>query len=174
MDRRRFLYDLGVFSGGLALACGGLGRRAEVLADTGDLSRFRAAGYGELSPVKPVNGDTAYLALPAGFCYTVIGKTGDKMSDGRPTPAKHDGMATFKVGGELRVVRNHEVHNDKVPRTGLRDRRGESLRRNGRRRHDDDGHRSEDAPRRSRLWQSVGHDDQLCRRSDALGQLDLV
>jgi len=33
------------------------------------------------------------------------------MSDGRPTPRAHDGMAAFKVGRELRIIRNHEVNN---------------------------------------------------------------
>ena len=32
------------------------------------------------------------------------------MSDGYPTPAAHDGMATFNVKGELRLLRNHEIN----------------------------------------------------------------
>ncbi|MBK7705614.1 MAG: DUF839 domain-containing protein [Acidobacteria bacterium] len=118
MDRRRFIHHLGAFSGGLALACSGLGRRAEVLAQTGDVSRFKAPGFGELIPTKALNSEVSHLALPNGFRYTVIGTAGDRMSDGRITPTKHDGMATFKVGGELRVVRNHEVVNDKIPVSG--------------------------------------------------------
>jgi secreted PhoX family phosphatase len=39
------------------------------------------------------------------------------MSDGHPTPRDHDGMATFNVKGQLRLVRNHEL-NDHVGRPG--------------------------------------------------------
>lgn len=118
MDRRSFLYRLGLFSGGLALASGSLTRRAEVFAQTGDLSNFKAFGYGELIPVAAKNTGETYLALPKGFEYNVIGKIGSPMTDKNSTPAKHDGMATFKVGGELRVVRNHEVTNGKIPIPG--------------------------------------------------------
>ncbi|MFN6962221.1 MAG: alkaline phosphatase PhoX [Pyrinomonadaceae bacterium] len=118
MDRRSFLTNLGCAAGSLAIACSGLGRRAEALVQTGDLSRLRAVGYGELSPTAAKNTGEVYLSLPKGFEYTVIGKTGDKMSDGRPTPARHDGMAAFRVGGELRLVRNHEVTGGRVPRPG--------------------------------------------------------
>ena len=68
--------------------------------------------YGPLRPTKSNNTNEIVLALPEGFQYTVIGKTGAKMSDGRPTPPKHDGMAAFAVGNELRLVRNHEVTNN--------------------------------------------------------------
>jgi hypothetical protein len=66
-------------------------------------------GYGPLRPVRSENSGEVLLALPEGFRYTVFGRTGELMSDGRPTPARHDGMAAFEVGGELRLVRNHEV-----------------------------------------------------------------
>ncbi len=118
MDRRRFIHHLGAVSGAFALACSGLGKRAEVFAESGDISRFRAVGFGELVPTKPLNSDINYLALPNGFQYTAFGKAGDLMSDGVKTPTKHDGMATFQVGGDLRLVRNHEVVNDKKPVQG--------------------------------------------------------
>ncbi len=70
-----------------------------------------AGGYGGLLPAKARNTGETILTLPEGFEYTVIGKTGTKMSDGNPTPASHDGMAAFKVKGELRLVRNHEINN---------------------------------------------------------------
>ncbi|MEO1061801.1 MAG: alkaline phosphatase PhoX [Actinomycetota bacterium] len=53
------------------------------------------------------------LLLPGGFRYWSFGWTGDPMSDGRPTPARHDGMGV--VGGSVRgrtpavLIRNHEV-----------------------------------------------------------------
>ncbi|CAN5865594.1 DUF839 domain-containing protein [soil metagenome] len=68
-------------------------------------------GYGPLFPTKANNTGETLLALPRGFQYTVIGKTGAIMSDGRPTPCAHDGMAAFQVGNQLRLVRNHEINN---------------------------------------------------------------
>jgi uncharacterized protein len=69
-----------------------------------------AVGYGGLRATKARNTGEEILRLPDGFEYSVIGKTGTKMSDGNPTPAAHDGMAAFKVKNELRLVRNHEIN----------------------------------------------------------------
>lgn len=118
MDRRDFLYRLGLFSGGLALASSGLLKRAEVFAETGNLSEFKAAGYGELIPTAAKNTGETYLALPKGFEYKVFGKRGGIMSDQNKTPPAHDGMASFKVGREIRLVRNHEVTNSRKPIEG--------------------------------------------------------
>lgn len=65
--------------------------------------------YGVPAPSPAANTGETLLALPPGFQYTVFGRTGDTMSDMRPTPGSHDGMAAFQVGAELRLVRNHEV-----------------------------------------------------------------
>ena len=63
-----------------------------------------AGGYG---PLEPAPGGE--LLLPAGFGYVAFGRTGEIMSDGRPTPGSHDGMAAFDAGdGRVRLVRNHE------------------------------------------------------------------
>jgi uncharacterized protein len=70
-----------------------------------------AGGYGGLRAARARNTGEEILTLPEGFEYNVIGKTGTKMSDGNLTPAAHDGMAAFKVNGELRLVRNHEINN---------------------------------------------------------------
>ncbi len=107
-----------MFSGGLALACSSLGRRAEAFTANGEIGSLRSAGFGKLAPTAAKNTGETYLALPPGFQYNVIGKLGDKMSDGRLTPARHDGMWTFKVGNELRIVRNHEVTGGRIPRPG--------------------------------------------------------
>lgn len=114
MDRRNFLQRLGAASSGLLLASSAFGKRAETFARSGEVSALRAAGYGELVPTAAKNTGETYLALPQGFEYNVLGKAGSLMADGRPTPRAHDGMMTFTVGGELRLVRNHEVAN-KVP-----------------------------------------------------------
>ncbi len=102
MNRRAFLSDFTVFTGSLVLACNSFGRRAEFLAQTGDLSAYQAVGYGDLIPAVTKNTGESFLALPKGFDYNVMGKVGTKMTDERLTPARHDGMATFKVGKELR------------------------------------------------------------------------
>jgi secreted PhoX family phosphatase len=70
-----------------------------------------AGGYGALTPIKSVNTGEPMLALPEGFQYTIIGRAGEKMKDGNLTPLRHDGMATFRIKDELRVVRNHEINN---------------------------------------------------------------
>ncbi len=118
MDRRSFISILGASSGGLALACSGLLRRAEAFAEKGDLAKLRSSGYGELLPTASKNTRETFLALPRGFEYNIIGKADSPLTDGRPTPRLHDGMATFKVGHELRIVRNHEISGGKVPRPG--------------------------------------------------------
>lgn len=101
--RRDFLVSAGMAGvGATSLAC--LVNRAALTVDAPPL-------YGPLQPTKSTNTNETVLALPEGFQYTVIGKTGAKMSDGHATPAKHDGMAAFQVGTELRLVRNHEVTN---------------------------------------------------------------
>ena len=120
MDRRTFISRLTVTSGALALASTGLGRRAESIATLGvDAAGIKAVGYGELLPTAAKNTGEVLLALPRGFEYTVIGKTESPLADGRLTPRAHDGMATFKVGRELRMIRNHEVSGGRVPRAGI-------------------------------------------------------
>ena len=117
MDRRSFISNLSVSSAALALASTGLGRRAERIANLGaDSTGVKAVGFGDLIPTASKNTGETLLALPRGFEYTVIGKADDPLSDGRKTPRAHDGMATFKVGRELRIVRNHEVTLGRIPR----------------------------------------------------------
>ncbi len=118
MDRRSFLYNLSLFSGGLALAANGLTNRAEAFSESGNLAKFKTIGYGELVPTPAKNTGETYLALPKGFEYNVFGIKGNVMSDGQKTPRAHDGMATFKVKDELRIVRNHEITNGKLPIVG--------------------------------------------------------
>jgi len=116
MNRRNFLWQ--ATTAGTALALGGFTRRAEALAEKRNFADFRARGFGELVPAATKNTGETFLALPPGFEYNVIGKVGSQMSDNNKTPRAHDGMAAFKVGSELRVVRNHEVTNGRVPKAG--------------------------------------------------------
>ncbi|HEX4934585.1 MAG TPA: alkaline phosphatase PhoX [Gemmatimonadaceae bacterium] len=60
-------------------------------------------GYGALVEAGPE------LALPVGFTYSVVSRSGPPMSDGVPTPGAFDGMATFALpNGNVRLIRNHE------------------------------------------------------------------
>ena len=117
MDRRTFISALGI-SSSLALASSSLALRTERFLRDGDISALRVPGYGDLVPVPSRNTGETYLALPRGFEYNVIGKAGTQLADGRPTPRAHDGMATFKVRNELRIVRNHEISGGRIPRPG--------------------------------------------------------
>lgn len=72
---------------------------------------IQAEGYGPLVP--DPNG---LLDLPQGFRYNFFSRTGDKMSDGNPVPADHDGMAAFAGPNNTTIlVRNHELSPDQKP-----------------------------------------------------------
>ena len=116
MKRREFLVSSAI--SGAALGFSGFLHRAEAFEKYGSIERFKIRGYGELFPTAAENTGEKILALPQGFKYMIIGKLGDKTSDGRQTPADHDGMAAFAAKGEIRVVRNHEV-NDDVPKENV-------------------------------------------------------
>ncbi|HEX8637899.1 MAG TPA: alkaline phosphatase PhoX, partial [Pyrinomonadaceae bacterium] len=118
MKRRDFLRNLSLATSGAFLAFNGFQNRAKAFAESGNLAHLRAAGFGELAPVAAKNTGETFLALPKGFEYNVVGKVENPLSDGRPTPASHDGMAAFQVKNELRIVRNHEVAGGRVPREG--------------------------------------------------------
>ena len=52
------------------------------------------------------------LALPAGFTYAIVTRTGvTTLNDGQGlTPADHDGMAAFHAPlGRYRLIQNHEI-----------------------------------------------------------------
>lgn len=118
MNRRSFISSLATSTAALALTSNSLARRSDVYRETGDLAKLRSMGFGPLIPTPSKNTAEILLALPRGFEYKVIGKAGATMTDGRLTPRAHDGMATFKVGRELRIVRNHEITGGRVPRPG--------------------------------------------------------
>ena len=117
MNRREFLFNAALASGGAALMFGGFLRRTDIFAQTGNFENLRAIGYGELVPTAAKNTGEMFLTLPKGFEYKVFGKVGDVMTDGQRTPRAHDAMATFQVKGDLRIVRNHEIYN-RVPGDG--------------------------------------------------------
>jgi secreted PhoX family phosphatase len=65
--------------------------------------------YGPLYPTRDQTTGLELLLLPRGFEYLSYGWTGDRMADGVATPAAHDGMAAYRRGDAVMLVRNHEV-----------------------------------------------------------------
>jgi secreted PhoX family phosphatase len=124
MNRRTFLQS-GILAGGALFGIQGLACRSTLASS--ELERGAAnqdGGYGPLKPRKTRNTGEQIISLPDGFEYNVLGKTGDKMADGRLTPGAHDGMAAFGVDGKVRLIRNHEVRAKKgVPMKAIGGRR---------------------------------------------------
>lgn len=103
------MIEAGLSGAGL-LAFHGFSERFSLLSANA-FSSPNATGYGPLAALPTKNTAELLLALPPDFQYTVFSRTGKIMSDGRPTPRAHDGMAAFQVGRELRLIRNHEINN---------------------------------------------------------------
>jgi secreted PhoX family phosphatase len=106
LTRRRFVEGSAAAGTGLALS-GSLSALAAQSAQA--QTRPRARGYGELVETREEGSDAVLLALPNGFMYRVISRSGDPMTDGNPTPNTFDGMAAYPGhGGSTILVRNHE------------------------------------------------------------------
>ncbi|MDO9169577.1 MAG: DUF839 domain-containing protein [Methylobacter sp.] len=118
INRRDFLFKMSMATTGVALGFSGFQHRAQALTTHDTVAAMRSYGFGELVPTLTQNTGETFLALPKGFKYKVLGKAGSKMSDGHITPSSHDGMACFQIGNELRLIRNHEVSNGKIPKPG--------------------------------------------------------
>jgi secreted PhoX family phosphatase len=108
IDRRNFLHRsaaAGVGASGLTALMANAAQAKKAGRGNTPLEAPDNGGYGPLQP-----DPAGVLALPAGFSYVRFGETGDIMSDGIPTPSKHDGMAAFPGPGssQVRLVRNHE------------------------------------------------------------------
>ena len=100
-------------SGSIALAgvFGGLVARQAAARDGGHRGPKRHPVYGPVAPVADAATGLLLLALPKGFRYASFDWTGDVMTDGSPTPARHDGMAIAQTAGPARrevvLIRNH-------------------------------------------------------------------
>jgi len=109
LGRRAFLQTAA--AAGIGVALGGpfsaLAARTASAAP-GKAKKSDGAGYGPLLPARDQTTGLKLLLLPRGFQYLSFGWTGEVMSDGRPTPGSHDGMAAFRDGDLVRLVRNHE------------------------------------------------------------------
>lgn len=107
-NRRNFLH---LSAAGVAVGA----PLAALLAQAESGSPWRSdGGYGPIRPVADEATGQSLLMLPEGFRYRSFGWTGQVMSDGKPTPPRHDGMAVVRQrGSKLTLIRNHEVTTDK-------------------------------------------------------------
>lgn len=106
-SRRTFLHASALAGGAVAAsplrALASLGDTVELTGETVALRAPDNGGYGRLHKAGPE------LDLPEGFVYVRFGGAGTTMSNGRPTPDGHDGMAAFNgPRGTVILVRNHE------------------------------------------------------------------
>ncbi|GAA2119805.1 PhoX family protein [Actinomadura alba] len=126
-DRRSFLLSSGVLATGV-VAAGSLDALAARPAGAAPRSKPHSSpDYGPLRPVRDQATGLELILLPEGFEYISYGWTGDRMSDGRPTPGAHDGMGAFRPGKfagdpgkrpggdpgvdhKVWIVRNHEIN----------------------------------------------------------------
>jgi len=100
--RRSFLKGGAAAAGGLAIA----GPLQALAVRSAMGAPIRGEGYGPLV-------DKGDLALPRGFRYRVISRSGAEMSDGGATPTRFDGMAAFRRSdGRVVLIRNHENRGD--------------------------------------------------------------
>lgn len=112
LDRRSFLGRSALVAGGVVLGAGsaaGLAARAANAGTGPQLARRGHGSYGALAPRPAENDGVTYIELPEGFRYTAFGQTGTPMTDGKPTPPAHDGMAAYSAPDGIRLVRNHEA-----------------------------------------------------------------
>lgn len=116
LSRRDFVHRSAITGAGVALAGavdvlgtapGALAASPEAAPEDGGRQRHEPAlGYG------PLRADPAgLLALPAGFSYRIVTRTGSTTLDsGESTPSNHDGTAAFPgERGATLLVNNHEI-----------------------------------------------------------------
>lgn len=105
-NRRSFLKMAG-------MATGAVGLNIMTRRTVGSVPQWGGPipGFSDLVPTVSQNTGETLLALPEGFKYTVLGRTGDLMSDGKLTPGNADGMGAFQHGRFVRLVCNHERGN---------------------------------------------------------------
>ena len=114
LPRRRFIK--GGLVGAASIAFGALSARPAQADGRSRGKKDPAGGYGPLSPKMDLATGLPLLALPEGFEYMSYGWTGQTMTDGRPTPTDHDGMAVVAKRGRLiALVRNHELSTNEGP-----------------------------------------------------------
>ncbi len=71
---------------------------------------FQATSQASVAP-RLIEDPDGILDLPEGFSYRVVQQAGSLMTDGFEAPPAPDGMACFEdLGGNLILMRNHEIH----------------------------------------------------------------
>jgi secreted PhoX family phosphatase len=111
LDRRNFLRSGAAIAAGATLFGGPLNGFVAYAAESPPRRRGRELGYGPLCPVADLRDGVVRLHLPEGFEYRSFTPAGEVMSDGVPTPGRHDGMAAFRGRGRSTLlVRNHEIN----------------------------------------------------------------
>lgn len=104
LDRRDFLGGAAVAAGAATLAP----LEAFAARATAPVHKGWSPDYGPLYPTRDHTTGLELLLLPRGFQYLSHGWRGDPMTDGLATPSAHDGMAAFRRGNRVMLVRNHE------------------------------------------------------------------
>lgn len=90
-----------VMAAGATGTLAALQSRQALAADGGTRLAPIPSPYGRLAPVADQSTGLPLLQLPPGFSYRSYGWSGDVMSDGKPTPDRHDGMATMRGRGRF-------------------------------------------------------------------------
>jgi uncharacterized protein len=106
LSRRTFLRGAAVAAG--AAAFGPFDALAARTANAAIAKLPFSPDYGPLYPTRDQATGLELLRLPRGFEYFTHSWRGDAMTDGLATPGAHDGMAAFRTGRTLTLVRNHE------------------------------------------------------------------
>lgn len=112
--RRRLLQGSGALMASSFVGAMSALHSQRAFAATGKQTVSAPSPYGPIAPAADLATGLPLLQLPAGFSYQSFGWTGDPMSDGRPTPGTHDGMAVVAGGSAVSrsrgqvLVRNHE------------------------------------------------------------------
>lgn len=108
IDRRTFVAGSAATLGAASVTMGGP-ISAYANRTRQEKKRPKAAGYGPLRPTPEEDSGIEYLALPVGFRYRLINRSGAPMRNGLPTPGIFDGMAAYQGPGNRTIlIRNHE------------------------------------------------------------------
>ncbi|HYH89045.1 MAG TPA: alkaline phosphatase PhoX [Solirubrobacteraceae bacterium] len=106
VTRRNFVKASAVMGAGIALGGPMTAYAQRAAAGRG---RPSATGYGALRPTPEIDSGIEFLALPPGFRYRLLNRSGDPMTTGGPTPGIFDGMGAYAgPGGSTILIRNHE------------------------------------------------------------------
>ncbi|NJC24116.1 secreted PhoX family phosphatase [Arthrobacter pigmenti] len=106
VSRRTFLG--GAAAAGLGVTFAGCGSLEPFSRPSGVSSIRTAAGYGPLIP-----DPEGILALPEGFSYQLVARSGETTTDDGVHPSDPDGMGVFANGdGGWTLVTNHENDGD--------------------------------------------------------------